>query len=58
MSLDAQRLPDYLGHIGQAIERIQRYTGDLDEVGFLQSELVQDAVIVRPAKARCALNIG
>ncbi len=39
------RVPDYLGHILQAIERIDRYTADLDEVGFLNSELVQDAVI-------------
>lgn len=41
----ALRIPDYLGHILQAIERIDRYTADLDEVGFLNSELVQDAVI-------------
>lgn len=40
-----QRLPDYLGHIVEAIERIARYTGDLDEVGFLQNEMTQDAVI-------------
>lgn len=39
------RVPDYLGHILQAIERIERYTADMDEVGFLNSELVQDAVI-------------
>lgn len=39
------RVPDYLGHILQAIERIDRYTADLDEIGFLNSELVQDAVI-------------
>jgi uncharacterized protein with HEPN domain len=39
------RVPDYLGHILQAIERIDRYTADLDEASFLGSELVQDAVI-------------
>jgi len=39
------RVPDYLGHILLAIERIDRYTADLDEVGFLGNELVQDAVI-------------
>lgn len=39
------RVPDYLGHILQAIERIDRYTADMDEVAFLNSELVQDAVI-------------
>ncbi len=41
----ALRATDYLGHILQAIERIQRYTADLDEAAFLDSELVQDAVI-------------
>lgn len=41
----ALRVPDYLGHILQAIERIDRYTADMDEVAFLNSELVQDAVI-------------
>jgi uncharacterized protein with HEPN domain len=39
------RVLDYLGHILQAIERIDRYTADMEEVGFLKSELVQDAVI-------------
>lgn len=39
------RVPDYLGHILQSIERIGRYTTDLDQAGFLGSELVQDAVI-------------
>lgn len=41
----ALRVPDYLGHILKAIERIDRYTEDMDEVAFLNSELVQDAVI-------------
>ena len=41
----ALRVPDYLGHILKAIERIDRYTGDMDEVTFLDNELVQDAVI-------------
>ena len=39
------RVPDYLGHIVKAIERIDRHTADMDEVAFLNSELVQDAVI-------------
>lgn len=39
------RVPDYLGHMLRAIERIDRYTADMDEVAFLNSELVQDAVI-------------
>jgi uncharacterized protein with HEPN domain len=45
MSGDPQRLADYLTHILQAIERIQRYTDDMDEAGFLQNEMAQDAVI-------------
>jgi uncharacterized protein with HEPN domain len=38
-------VPDYLGHILAAIERIERHTSDVDELGFLNSELIQDAVI-------------
>ncbi|NOT17951.1 MAG: DUF86 domain-containing protein [Sulfuriferula sp.] len=45
MSRDKQRLLDYLAHILQAIERIDRYTNDMDEVAFLQNEMAQDAVI-------------
>ena len=41
----ALRVPDYLGHILAAIERIERHTADVDELGFLNSELIQDAVI-------------
>ncbi|WP_409524148.1 HepT-like ribonuclease domain-containing protein [Nitrincola sp. MINF-07-Sa-05] len=39
------RVPGYLGHILEAIERIDRYTEDMGEDAFLNSELVQDAVI-------------
>jgi len=39
------RAPDYLSHIAQAIERIQRFTAGLDEAAFLDNELVQDAVL-------------
>ena len=39
------RIPEYLGHVLKAIERIDRYTQAMDEVGFLNSDLVQDAVI-------------
>jgi uncharacterized protein with HEPN domain len=35
---DILRIPDYLGHIVEAIERIHRYVEDLDEVAFLQDE--------------------
>ncbi len=45
MSESALRLQDYLEHIKQAIERIQRYTVDMEEVVFLQNDMAQDAVI-------------
>ncbi len=45
MSRDPQRLPDYLGHILEAIERIHSYVEDVDEVDFLSSKIIQDAVI-------------
>jgi uncharacterized protein with HEPN domain len=45
MSRDRQRLADYLAHILEAIERIDRYTGDMGEAAFLEDEMVQDAVI-------------
>jgi len=45
MSKDKQRLIDYLTHMLQAIERITRYTEQLNEVAFLQNDLVQDPVI-------------
>jgi len=45
MSAAKPRLPDYLQHIVEAIERIQRCTEDMDELGFAQNQMVQDAVI-------------
>ncbi|WP_431274476.1 HepT-like ribonuclease domain-containing protein [Variovorax ureilyticus] len=45
MSRDPQRLNDYLAHILEAIERIARYTVDMDESTFMNDQLVQDAVI-------------
>ncbi|MDP4299344.1 HepT-like ribonuclease domain-containing protein [Leptothrix discophora] len=45
MTLDPARVQDDLGHIAEAIERIQRYTVDLDLAGFQSSLIVQDAVI-------------
>ena len=45
MNRDQQRLLDYLQHILEAINRIQRYIEDIDEITFLDNELVQDAVI-------------
>jgi uncharacterized protein with HEPN domain len=45
MSKDRQRLHDYLGHVLQAISRIFEYVEEVDEVSFLASTIVQDAVI-------------
>ena len=39
------RVQDYLEHAQQAIERIQRYTAEMDQAAFLQDEMAQDAVI-------------
>jgi len=45
MSEGESRAADYLGHIVQAIERIESYTAGLTERGFLESRITQDAVI-------------
>lgn len=39
------RILEYLRHIIEAIERIDRYTEDMTEVQFLEDEKTQDAVI-------------
>jgi len=39
------RIHDYISHILNAIERINRYTEDMDKSGFLCNDMVQDAVI-------------
>jgi hypothetical protein len=41
MTRDQQRLADYLAHILEAIERIDRYTGGMDALAFLNNQLVQ-----------------
>ena len=43
--VEVLRVPDYLGHILQAIERIHLYIEDIDEVAFLRDIKTQDAVI-------------
>ncbi|MGU7784702.1 HepT-like ribonuclease domain-containing protein [Burkholderia sp. PU8-34] len=40
-----QRLPDYLGHMVEAIDRIGAYVGPMDKAGFVANMLVIDAVI-------------
>ena len=42
---DELALRDYLEHIQQAIDRIQRYLTDIDHAAFLANEEKQDAVI-------------
>ncbi len=41
----ASRVPDYLEHILSAIKRIERHVTDVDKFVFLQSDLMQDAVV-------------
>lgn len=45
MKRDVEQLSEYLGHILDAIERIEKYVEDMNEIAFLENELVQDAVI-------------
>ncbi len=45
MTRNLRRLADYLAHILEAIERIDRYTSDMEELAFLANELIQDAVV-------------
>ena len=42
---DALRIPDYLEHILEAIERIDSYLADADEAAFLNDRKTQDAVV-------------
>lgn len=42
---DALRVPDYLAHIVEAIDRIHRYVGGMAEATFLADEKTQDAVV-------------
>lgn len=45
MTDDRARLDDFLAHILDAIDRIDRYSGDMTLEQFLERELVQDAVV-------------
>lgn len=42
---DILRALDYLGHIVEAMDRIQRYVEDMTEFTFLDDEKTQDAVV-------------
>lgn len=42
---DQLRFHEYLQHIVDAIERIERYTADMTELSFLEDEKTQDAVV-------------
>lgn len=42
---DPARIPFFLGHVVEAIDRIQGYVAGLDESEFLDNHLVQDAVV-------------
>ena len=45
MSRNKQRLADYMGHILEAINRINRYTEGMTQSAFLADQMAQDAVI-------------
>lgn len=42
---DHLRISEYLYHIVEAVERIDRYTANMTEVQFLDDEKTQDAVV-------------
>lgn len=42
---DLLRIPDYLEHIVEAIERIYYYLEDSSEIDFLDDKKTQDAVV-------------
>lgn len=45
MSRHPDRVPDFLQHIVDAIDKALRYTDGVDEAAFLANDLLQDAVI-------------
>jgi uncharacterized protein with HEPN domain len=45
MNKHALRLPDYVKHMLAAIERVTSYLTDHDEISFLQTPMLQDAII-------------
>lgn len=45
MSKEKLRLSDFLQHVQDAIERVDRYTSPVIEADFLNNEMVSDAVI-------------
>ncbi len=44
-SEERARLKDYLGHILLAIDRINLYIDEMNEIAFTQDQRTQDAVI-------------
>jgi uncharacterized protein with HEPN domain len=59
MKSDPLRIPDFLLHILEAIDRIQTYTHNMAEPDFQASQLVQDAVIRNiEILGEAARNIG
>jgi uncharacterized protein with HEPN domain len=45
MTCSTLSLVEYLCHIRVSIERVERYTADMDHADFLANELARDAVI-------------
>jgi uncharacterized protein with HEPN domain len=45
MTPEPLRVPDYLRHVLEAVQRIRKYTEDISEEDFYSDERTQDAVI-------------
>ena len=45
MKQDALRIPDFLGHILEAIQRVRKYMRGISEQEFYSNSLIQDAVV-------------
>ncbi len=44
--MTANRLPDYLDHMRQAIEDVQSFTEDMAQADFMQDKRTQQAVVM------------
>ena len=42
---DTLRIPDYINHMIEALNRIFEYTDNIDEAEFVSNSLMQDAVV-------------
>jgi uncharacterized protein with HEPN domain len=62
MSLHPERIPDYIEHMAEALERVLEYTRGMSEAEFMAGRMVQDAVmrnleILGEAANKCVKNL-